>query len=935
MTKHFFSLLLLLSGLCSLSAQIITVTPAFPTADDTVEIVYNAALGNAALVGATPVYVHTGLITNLSANNADWQHVQLLPWPTNAAKLLMTDLGNNLHKIKFHIRSYYSLPLNETATKMAFVFRNGAGTVVGKDASGSDIFYDLYAAGSQQLSLSSPQNGDIYNVNDMVNITANSSSAANINLYVDGNLVQNGTGVTNLSYNYPVLTAGQHWIKATAGALADSVYILGQGTTQVQNAPAGTQFGINYLTPSSVRLALSTPVPDKAYVYAIGDFSNWLPLSAYEMKNSTDGKMWWVDIPNLTAGQEYAYQFLVKNDAGTVIKIADPYCEKVLDPWNDSYISASIYPNLKPYPLGQTGIVSVFQTNMPAYNWQVANFQAPKQTDLIVHELLLRDFSKRHSFQALIDTLFYLKDLGVNAIQLMPVMEFEGNSSWGYNPSFMFATDKYYGTRNKLKELVDVCHQNGIAVIFDIVLNHQFGQSPMAQLYWDAANSKPAANSPWFNADATHPFNVGYDLNHDAPETRAFVDRVVKYWIQEYHGDGFRFDLSKGFTQTNSGGNIGLWGQYDASRVYNIERMGDLIWTYAPNSYLILEHFADNSEETVLANHGFMLWGNHNYSYNEATMGYIPNSDFGGISYKNRNWNNPKLVGYMESHDEERLMAKNLAYGNSNGTYNTKSLNTALDRMAEAQAFFATIPGPKMNWMFGELGYDVAEAVPCALCEKPVLWNYFNVAKRKQLYLINAALNKLRVTEDAFESTDFYLDVSNSIKRIEVNHASMNVNVVGNFGVTAWTGDVYFKSNGKWYDYFSGDSISVSNNLRNMTLQAGEYHVYTTKKLITPNTDPTVGIENDLKNSAFYHFTYPNPSSGESHIVFSTKTTGQATIRIYNTMGQLVAMPMQNETVTALQLQEVIWENENMPSGTYFYQIAIDGKGAVGKIVKE
>lgn len=932
MTKHFFSLLLFLGGLCSLSAQILTVTPAFPTQNDNVTIVYDATQGNGALAGYTgTVYAHTGVISDLAPG---WQHVKGT-WGTADPLVAMTSLGNDKYEISFNITTFYGVLATETVSQLAFVFRNATGSIVGRDAGGTDIFYDVYSGSSLQLSLNSPTNGDIYNVNDMVGITANSSAATDINLYIDGVLEQTFANTTTASLNYQVLTTGQHWIKVTAGALADSVYIIGQGAAQVQNAPNGTQFGINYLTPSSVRLALNTPVPDKSYVYAIGDFSNWLPLPAFEMKNSTDGKIWWIDIPNLTPGQEYAYQFLVKNNSGTQIKIADPYCEKVLDPWNDQYISASIYPNLKPYPPQAIGIVSVFQTNAPTYNWQVTNFQAPKQTDLVVYELLVRDFSKRHAFQAVIDTLFYLKDLGVNAIEIMPVMEFEGNSSWGYNNSFMFAVDKYYGTREKLKELVDICHQNGIAVIFDIVLNHHFGQAPMTQLYWDATNNKPAANNPWFNPDAKHPFNVGYDMNHDSPETRAYIDRVTKYWIEEYHGDGFRFDLSKGFTQTNSGSNVGLWGQYDASRVYNIKRMGDAIWSYAPNSYLVLEHFADNSEETVLANHGFMLWGNHNYNYGEATMGYIANSNFGWISYKNRNWNNPKVFGYMESHDEERLMYKNLMYGNVNGSYNIKSLNTALDRMAEAYSFFATVPGPKMTWMFGELGYDISIEDPCKLCEKPVLWNYFNVAKRKQLYLIESALNKLRVTEDAFESNDFYLDVTNAVKRIEVNHASMNVNVVGNFGVTAWTGDIYFKSNGKWYDYFSGDSINVSNNTYNMSLQAGEYHLYTTKKLLIPNTDPTVGIEGDLENSAFYHFTYPNPTSETSYVVFASKTTAQATVRIFNTLGQVVATPMKNETVTALQLQEVIWGNENVPSGTYFYQIEVAGKVVTGKILKQ
>ena len=89
--------------------------------------------------------------------------------------------------------------------------------------------------------------------------------------------------------------------------------------------------------------------------------------------------------------------------------------------------------------------------------------------------------------------------MGINAIEMMPVNEFEGNLSWGYNPDYYFAPDKYYGPANNMKQFVDNCHKKGIAVIMDIALNHSFGQAPMVQLYWDAVNSRPAANNPWFN----------------------------------------------------------------------------------------------------------------------------------------------------------------------------------------------------------------------------------------------------------------------------------------------------------------------------------------------------------------------------------------------------------------------------------------------------
>jgi len=186
----------------------------------------------------------------------------------------------------------------------------------------------------------------------------------------------------------------------------------------------------------------------------------------------------------------------------------------------------------------------------------------------------------------------------------MPISEFEGNLSWGYNPNYYFAPDKYYGTKNALKHFIDECHSRGIAVIQDMVLNHSFGTSPMVMLYWDALNNRPAANNPWFNPIAKHDFNVGYDFNHESEATKYLVNRVVKYWINEYHVDGYRFDLSKGFTQTNTLGNTTAWGHYDQSRINIWQRISDSIWSVKPNAYVILEHFADNDEENRFIQHG-------------------------------------------------------------------------------------------------------------------------------------------------------------------------------------------------------------------------------------------------------------------------------------------------------------------------------------------
>jgi 1,4-alpha-glucan branching enzyme len=132
-------------------------------------------------------------------------------------------------------------------------------------------------------------------------------------------------------------------------------------------------------------------------------------------------------------------------------------------------------------------------------------------------------------------------------------------------------------------------------------MNQQDIPNPYVLMYYDFDAGKPAANNPWFNQEATHPFNVFFDLNHESTYTQAYLDTVNYYWLHEYKFDGYRFDLSKGFTQKNAGGSVSAWGQYDASRIAILKRMADKIWSHTPDAYVILEHFADNDEEKELA----------------------------------------------------------------------------------------------------------------------------------------------------------------------------------------------------------------------------------------------------------------------------------------------------------------------------------------------
>ncbi|MDZ7660088.1 alpha-amylase family glycosyl hydrolase [Fodinibius sp.] len=606
-----------------------------------------------------------------------------------------------------------------------------------------------------------------------------------------------------------------------------------------QARPQGLQDGITYVDDNTVRLSLFAP--NKEFVYVIGDFTNWEIDPNYFMNKeevNADSSYFWIEFDIPDPNKEYGFQYFVDGE----IRVADPYSEKILDPFNDQYISSETYPNLNPYPEGKTDkIVGVLQPGKQDYNWQHNNYDRPDKENLVVYELLVRDFVANHDFKTVTDSLDYLQQLGVNAIELMPIMEFDANSSWGYNPTFHLATDKYYGPAEDLKRLIDEAHSRGMAVILDMVLNHAWGPSPLARLWNDGDYGKPTAQNPYLNREPKHDFNVGYDFNHESQATKYFVDRVNRFWLEEFNFDGFRFDLSKGFTQNNTLGNVGAWGQYDASRVQILKRMADKIWATDDSAYVILEHFAENQEEQELSNYGMMTWGNMHHSYKQASMGYQSESNFSGIYHENRSWNNAHLVGYMESHDEQRIMYENLNFGNSNssGSYDITELNTALNRIKLSSAFFFTVPGPKMLWQFGELGYEVDINQSGRTGEKPIRWEYYQDENRKKLYDTYKALIRLRNSHEAFtsETSNVTMDVNGTTKRITISHPNLEVSIAGNFGVTDTEMQPQFTQSGDWYDFFSGDTLSVNNTDTTIAMSAGEFHIYTTQKFQAPTED--------------------------------------------------------------------------------------------------
>lgn len=844
--QKFTSLIFLILEIGIAQAQIVKIVPDNASANDEIEVIFDATKGTAGLVGAASVYMHSGVLTD-KPNGTAWQHVKG-NWGKDdgVGKMTKVEGAADLWSIKLSptARQYYGVADGIPVFRLSMVFRNADGSKEGKGtvgnfpggavASNGDIYLDLDVRNYVQIL--EPMNSPIFidsNAKQIFKASA-SGKASLLNLYVD-----EGSGIQLLKSSENQQTIEAEFKPTKTGLVSlTAEAIFGVDTQRVSKniqyvfrrtittaaIPAGLKKGINYSDDKS-KVNLVLEAPQKEFVYVVGDFNNWEIRDEFLMNKTSDGEFFWLEINDLEPGKEYVFQYWVD---GT-IRIPDSYADKIADPWNDKDIPIAVYPDLPSYERQDFGIASVFQTNQATFNWgnSEQNWTRPPKENLLIYELLVRDFIGSHNYRDLADTLSYLKKLGGNAIELMPIMEFEGNESWGYNVSQFFAPDKYYGTKNDLKNFIQIAHKEGFAVILDMVLNHAFGQNPLVKMYWDQTQNKPAANNPWFNADATHPFNVGYDFNHESSYTQAFVDSVNTYWLKEYHFDGFRFDLSKGFTQKRNT-DVGLWSARDDSRIAILKRMAGKIREVDSEAYIILEHFADISEENELRADGMMTWGNNNHDFGDLMLGKT--------SQMLSSINNPLRVSYMESHDEQRQIY--LAEKGSvllNSTYDPRIEIIALNRLKLMSAFFYSLPGPKHMWQFQELGYNIDINFNGRVGNKPLVWGegnlkYYENAERQKLFKTHAALINLRnANSEVFQSGKLTKSMSGSVKSLSFEHSKLNVAIVGNFDLKNANTTFTFSKNGRWFDYFQKDSIEVTGAM-NFSLSPGEFHVFTSIK---------------------------------------------------------------------------------------------------------
>ena len=796
-------------------------------------LTFDGTKGSGGMKGATECYSHIGLITEKSKDIHDWKYIiKADKWGTTEQPK-WDNVGTDLWQLKINnMFTFFGCPESENITALVMVFHNGKG-------------------GTSSLK--------------------------------EGKTASGGDIMIGIGEEIPA----DIWDNYNPSAVVK------------KTRPSGVVNGI-YYGADGTSVTLCTYAADKQgnaakHVFLIGDMTDWRLKNEYQMFQ--DGNYFWIEVKGLEKGKEYRLQYAIERADGVKKQISDLFSEKVLTP-DDGGEPSKVDPSLIGYPMyGADGYVTVIQPGKKEYEWsnETKNFKRPDKNNLVIYEMWVYDHTPKRCLAGLAERLDYLKNLGVNAIELMPMNEFDGNYSWGYCPNHYFALDKAYGTPDQLKWFVDECHKRGMAVILDMVFNHATGNNPMNKLYPYTSSSAATTElrlNPWFNVSAPHPDNVFEDWNHGFQPTKDHFVRVLKYWLTEYKVDGYRMDLSHGLCDEGDG----------KSSVKNLKYYyTNGVQAASPGAYFILEHWGTNmgTERPELVNAGMMCWENTSNAFEQVCMGWLKDGDDLGSA------NNDNYVSYCENHDEERCFFKAKQWGDGQVS---KSEEVRAARIPLTIGFQCMLNGPQLFYHFAEIGFDYSKfqkrdgtwgtdgvdaygagtATPSVKEEakmqkkaRPENLGWFNEGPRMNGYQRLGKILQLRtrILPNVFAGNPTASSLGSGSWVRTVQWGS-EVFVAGNF--TASNDYTINLPSGTWYDYLDGNGKAGSS----YTLKPGEIKVFTGKQQAVPNVPNSYKFEQDIDNIEWLDF--------ESNSTEATKFYHEGQIyimrdgRVYNMMGQTV-----------------------------------------------
>jgi 1,4-alpha-glucan branching enzyme len=271
--------------------------------------------------------------------------------------------------------------------------------------------------------------------------------------------------------------------------------------------------------PSAKGVAFRVWAPNAEKVYVIGSFNNWNETSAPLVREQNGD--WSIIIPDAKPGDEYRY--LIHGPAGPLSRI-DPHARKVTNAAGNGIIYEP-----------------------KAFDWGEDTFNMATGNELVIYEMHIGTFNVKETghpgtFQSAIEKFPYLKELGINAIEVMPIAEFSGDFSWGYNPAHPFAVKSTYGGPDEFKLFVKAAHEQGIAVILDVVYNH-LGPGDLDLWQFDGWSENEKGGIYFYNNQCSQTPWGETRPDYGRGEVRQYLRDNALMWFEEYHIDGLRWDM--------------------------------------------------------------------------------------------------------------------------------------------------------------------------------------------------------------------------------------------------------------------------------------------------------------------------------------------------------------------------------------------------------
>jgi len=556
--------------------------------------------------------------------------------------------------------------------------------------------------------------------------------------------------------------------------------------------------------PPTAPILFELLAPYNASVQLLGSWNNWQPLA---MQRDDETGNWRIEVPLADGDYEYKFQLVSQSyfAVGETVTVADPKAlEFTLDSHENSIVRVRDGKRLS-----------------TSYEWQYDDVPLPPNEQMIIYEMHIGDFGVTEqgsgTFASVIEKLDYLADLGINAIELMPLNEFPGHHQWGYSQRSLYAVENSYGTPDELCRLVDECHARGIRVIHDAVYNHMEMEAPLTKIdygYWfyeENPDPEYLQFGPKLNFER-------WDENFDRYPARDHVLGALHQWLYLFHMDGLRFDCTRALKYFD----LLKWLTSEAKHLEGFKPF-----------FTVAEHLPQ--DPAIAGADGPMDAAWHDTFYRQivaATLGVVsddrPPFDTTAVltALDGRQDGFPSsfnTVHYLTNHDELRVMYR---LGEKANTFD----EAVFQRAKLGATLLLTAPGLPMIWMGEEFG----QATDKSMDPRPLQWELLANQNNKQLHEHYKALIALRKRNPALYSDSFEA-VCNDPERGVIAFKRWNDD--GNVVIVAanlkpeYAGEFRLAEiglqDGTWHETVYGYDIPVQGGQLIDTLAESEGKVYT------------------------------------------------------------------------------------------------------------